>query len=625
MPSPRRHPELRALYAILLAILLAILAACGGGSGGGGGGGPTHTGQGVVSRTSGVAPLAVHFYAGFLDDAAEQERFHTYDYTWDFGDDGAGTWGTTGRSRNTAKGGVAAHVFERAGTYAVTLTIRDRSGVVGTERYTITVADPDTVYAGTLTTCVANGGGFDGCPADARQVTTADLTTVTQYAAAGSRVLFRRGDAWTTTGLNWPSNGGPVTLGAFGAGESPDAQGIYANAPTISVAGAGGAFLALDRKQDWRIMDLRVVGVGEVWTNQEVAAFGGAMELQRQLFLRLSVEHFSVPMGWSTWNTAHLMPIDDMVIASCSFSEGYLNVVYVGAERLALLGNVARNARTSHVVRVWQAYRSVISENLFSGSSLDNDAGRHALKLHGPGETGLAPADGNGDLRRRTEYSVVSGNVFGSSGPWPVIIGAQDSGSDERLSNLVLERNRYVQQYGEASVTAAQIGFRISARHVTVRNNVIDGSGAGKYFAGIAVVQGGVEPAPADVRILGNTVFRNDTLGADGNQAVGVSVGGDASGVVVRNNLVVFQGAPSSEAVLLQAAAGAGVVADHNALATGAGVLEDPLAVDPLARDYGLVPGSAYADAGVEVPLYEDLLGNARPAGGWDLGAVERQ
>jgi PKD repeat protein len=602
--------------------LATLLAACGGG---GAGGGQPHAGVGVVSRTSGVAPLAVHFYPAFLDHVDAQPRFHGYDFDWDFGDPEAGAWGTTGRSRNAARGAVAAHVFERPGTYAVTLTIRDHAGVVGTERYTVTVDDPEVVYAGALTTCVSTGTDFAGCPAGARQATTADLSTVTAYATAGSRLLFRRGDAWSTTGLSWPQNAGPVTIGAFGAGVGPDSLGLYDNAPTITVGGTGGTFLPLDRKQDWRVMDLHLVGADESFSNLEVGAFGGAMELQRHLFLRIRAEHFAAPMGWSAWNTARRMPIDDMVVASCEFSDAYVNVVYVGAERLALLGNVAQDAHTSHVVRVWQAYRSVISENLFSGSSLDDTSGRHALKLHGPKETELAPADGNGDLRRRTEYAIVSGNVFGSSGPWPVYLGPQDSGSDERLANLVFERNRYVQDHGAASATPLQVALLVSARRVTVRNNVLDGSGAGAYFTGVSVRRRGVEPAPEDVRLYANTVFRNDTRGADGNALVGFDVDAAARGTVIRNNLVVFPGAPASEAALLSGG-GAGLVADHNQLALTSGLLADPLAANPLARDYGLIAGSPFVDAGVEVPVFEDLLGKPRPAGGgFDLGAVERQ
>jgi hypothetical protein len=600
-------------------MMAALLTACRGGGGGG-----THAGQAVVSRTSGVAPLAVHFHPGFLDDADGQARFHDNDFTWDFGDPAAGTWGTTGRSKNTAKGALAAHVFERPGTYTVTLTIRDRTGVVGTETFTITASDPDAVHAGTLTTCVSTGADFTGCPTGARHVTTNDLSTITQYATAGSRVLLRRGDAWSTNALlTWPNNGGPVTIGAFGAGTSPDALGLYANAPTVTVS--GGTFLPLDRKQDWRIMDLHLVGADESFTNLGVGAFGGAMEMQRQLFLRIRAEHFAAPMGWSVWNTSQRMPIDDMTIASCAFSDAHVNVVYVGAERLALLGNVARNARTSHVVRVWQAYRSVISENLISGASLDNQAGRHALKLHGPGESGLNPAEGNGDLWHRTEYAIVSGNVFGSSGPWPVILAPQDSASDERLSNIVFERNRYVQDYGDASATPLQVAVRVAARQVTVRNNVVDGSGAGNGFTGFAVVHNGVEPAPADVRLHHNTVFRDVTQGAGGNELTGISVDPTVTRTVIRNNLVVFPGGPSNLAVMISSAS-ADLVADHNELALTSGLLANPLDASPLARDYALVSASPYANAGVEVPAFEDLLGNHRPAGGgYDLGAVERQ
>lgn len=100
----------------------------------------------VVSRISGVAPLSVHFFSDFVDSVSGEDRidrFHHYDYTWNFGDTGSGNWGTSGKSRNMAKGAVAVHVFENTGDYHVTLTIRDHSGIAGTENYT--VSDPDSL------------------------------------------------------------------------------------------------------------------------------------------------------------------------------------------------------------------------------------------------------------------------------------------------------------------------------------------------------------------------------------------------------------------------------------------------------------------------------------------------
>jgi len=573
-------------------------------------------GEGIVSRTSGVAPLAVQFQAGYIAGADESARFRDFDYTWDFGDAASGTWGTTGRSKNSAKGAIAAHVFESPGTYEVVLTIRDGGGVVGAESYEITVQDPDVFYAGEKTICVSDTahGDFTGAPLGALQITTDDLSTITEHAQAGNRILFHRGSSWTTEGLTWPENGGPVTLGAYGEGQSPDALGLFSNAPEISVTGAAGVFLPLDGKQDWRVMDLRIVGAQDAQ-----GAVGGAMEMQRHLFLRLSLSGFDCAMGWSHWNTAALMPIDDMVIASCDISESETNVMYVGAERLAVLGNRVRNARTSHVVRIWQAYRSVVSENVVSGSSLDNTNGRHALKLHGPKESELAPADGNGSLAHRSEFSIVSGNVFGSSGPWPLNLAPQDSGSDERLSDIVFERNRYHQDLGDQSATPLQVALRVAARNATIRNNVIDGTGDGNDFTGIWVGLNGAEPAASGVAVYNNTIFRanNDV----GNGRVGIAVGAEATSTVVRNNLISFPGATVPTAMIDDASAD--LVEDHNLMTETAGFV-GATALDPLARDFGLDASSPALDSGAIVPVFEDLEGNPRDDGLIDLGARER-
>jgi uncharacterized protein involved in high-affinity Fe2+ transport len=89
----------------------------------------------TASRASGFAPLAVFFDAvdttpegkawpfawkSGVKQPADMEGAH---FEWEFGDAGAGTWPHTGRSRNAATGYTAAHVFEEAGQYRVTLTV----------------------------------------------------------------------------------------------------------------------------------------------------------------------------------------------------------------------------------------------------------------------------------------------------------------------------------------------------------------------------------------------------------------------------------------------------------------------------------------------------------------------
>lgn len=563
----------------------------------------------LPSRASGVAPLYVNFatdYVGTLGDRA----FHDYAFAWSFGDPTSGTWGTNGRSRNAALGPVAAHVFETPGTYTVTLSVRDASGILASGQAQIVVSDPEVIYAGTQTTCVSYTADFTGAPAGARQVTTHDLSTITQYATAGSRILFRRGGQWSTAGgLTWPENAGPVTIGAFGAGSSPNIQGIFGNAPRITVT--AGGFMPMDFKQDWRIMDLHLVD-----PTRTLGTFGGAEELQRQLYLRLKIEGFDTALGWSHWNTRRLLPLDEMAIVSCDLSNGGDHSLYVGSERLAILGCRAWDAHTSHVVRVWQAYRGVIAHNEISGSSLDNTAGRHALKFHGPKETELSPANANGHLRVRSSHTVVSDNVFGSSGPWPIHIAPQDGGSDERLSHILFERNRYVAEFGSQSATPLQIALRICARHITVRNNILDGSNIGNSFRGIAVLQDGVEPAPEGIGIYHNTIYRSSTAV---NTCTAIEIGAEVQNSMVRNNLVSFPVATNGR---LLNNLSAGTASSHNLL-TATPLFVAPDLAGPLTRDFRLQSGSPGLGAGTAVPVFDDFDGNVRPQTP-DLGAFER-
>lgn len=573
-----------------------------------------------ASRLSGVAPLCVVFVAEAGSPVDGGRSFHDCEFAWDFGDEGGGKWGTSGRPRNEAKGGVAAHVFEAPGTYTVTMTVRDSSGIAASSNVRIKVEDPGLVYAGEKTVCVSTGADFSGAPAGSLNLTTGDLSTVTQYATAGRRILFRRGDSWSAAGLSWPSNAGPVTLGAFGAATGVDALGIAANAPAIIVT--SGSFLPLDGKQDWRFMDLRLIDA-----TKTCGSIGGNQEMQRDLFLRMKVEGFETSLGWSHWNTSRLMAVEQMAIVSCDVSGGGSNVVYVGGEHLAVLGNIIRDADESHVLRVWQAYKGVISENLVSGSSLTSGAGRHALKLHGPGYSTLhgvnelgAPSPGTGLLEHKTEYVVVSGNVFGSSGPWPVVIGPQDALTDAEVSNVVFERNLVCSAYGSQSSTPVNTAVHVWAHDVTLRNNVFDGTGSAGDYTGIYIDRYGSEPAPERVVVCNNTIYRKDN--AAGNFRIGIDIGPGASDTSVWNNLVAFPGTSSAIAARLVQNAGKATDFAANLYLEVPGFI-DPDNPNPLSRNFRLNVPYPTINREKNIYNYDDFDGRRRPSNKFEIGAFE--
>lgn len=80
------------------------------------------------SPSSGEAPLFVTFNATSSSDSDG----YIVSYSWAFGD---GTSGT---------GVTASHTYSVAGSYSVTLTVRDEDGAIDTVTYTVTAREPST-------------------------------------------------------------------------------------------------------------------------------------------------------------------------------------------------------------------------------------------------------------------------------------------------------------------------------------------------------------------------------------------------------------------------------------------------------------------------------------------------
>jgi len=495
--------------------------------------------------------------------------------------------------------------------YIVDLEIRDGLGVVDSDSFTINVLDPDDVYAGMRTTCVSDTASddFSGCPSGARKISTDDLSTVMQYIDEGTRILLRRDSSWTiSTSLDFPDNQGPVTIGAYGFGAKP----------RITVA--GGTFCNMDYKQDWRFVDLNLVDL-----TRSNGTFGGTTNMQRILFSRLEVEGFEVGLGWSHYNDSPHLSIDQIVLSECLIFDSQKNGIYAGGERIALLGNEIRDIRESHVARVWQAYMGTVSHNYLSGSSITNTNGRQALKLHGPGYSSFGdynefcdPTPGTGCLENITEFVVITDNVFGSSGPWPVSIGPQDTATDSAIRDVLVERNWFLSDYGTQSSVLVRVSMHVSGRFFSVRNNIFDGTGSSNDYTALHVLQRGVEPRPAGIEIYNNTVYHGDN--SYGNLRLGFDVDETATGTVLMNNLVSFPAATVPAFLLRDDSQD--IDSAGNELLDSPGFV-DPNNSSPLLRDYGLTTGSAAIDEGVEVPVFDDFSGGARPDGLYDVGAVE--
>ncbi len=618
-----------------IVILSIILSACGGGESDDSAQAPaivSKSGPGSIptpappaelaSRVQGVAPLAVFFEAINVPGVAQppevngRREYANFSYTWSFNDPASGTWATSGRSKNEANGYVAAHVFEGPGTYIVTLSVKDGIGVDETHQVTITVEDPDTVYAGGSTICVSSTSVFTECPSGAVQLTTTVVTDVTAYIAAGRRILFRRGDSWTSSGvIQLSNNAGPLTIGAYGTCTTPDTRGICSNAPVLNLSGdVTEGFFRSYNHSDSRIMDLHFIDA-----DNRRAVADGVTGLDRLLYLRLKSEGFETPFGVGHWATdGH----DQLAYVDNDFSVSRNNILYVGSERLMLLGNRLRDPSLSHVLRVWHAYKGVIAHNELSGSSANSSSGRHALKLHGPHESEILDT-GPAGLNRRTQYVVVADNLIGGSGPWPMAIGPQDAGQNEYLQDIVLENNDFYPGWGTQSCCSSdvQVALNIWASYTTVRNNVFSGEGSSEYYDAITIQRRGVEPAPTGNRVFNNTIYKSDYAGG-GSGYNGIITGVNALNTIIQNNLIHFN---QSATVTMISDSGTNTIESNNLLTNTPGLV-DPDNANFMAKDFSLELSSPAVNAGTNVPVFKDNDGDERTLGGaTDLGAFERQ
>lgn len=589
---------------------------------------PAPTLPALASRTEGVAPLYVFFDARALTELAPPDLnglpgYVDLRYEWDFGDSEAGNWGTNGLSKNSDRGYLSAHVFERPGSYTVNLSAKGLDGTAATRSVTITVTDPDAVYAGTATTCVSTRLDFDGCPSGASQLTTSDLSEVRKSVGDGKRVLLRRGDSWTVTdSMRLATKGGPLTVGAFGACVSPDALGICANAPLIYVDNVPNsnndnfAFF-LTGADDLRLMDLTFQG------DDKTGAIGG-LNPTRFLMLRVRATAMRVPFGW---NYSPPDPSELTAVVSC---EGYgqgtaTDIAFLGGQHISLLGNDLRDA-SSHVVRVFLAHPGVIAHNTLSGASSSNTTGRHALKLHSPYYSGAGHTTSGSGFVDATQSVVIHDNLIGSSGPWPVSIGPEncDPTLDEWLQDILVERNRF---YSSVGIVGSPVGVSLHATpsYVTVRNNIFSAENAAKGYSAVGVGQGcSGMPSSGHFRIFNNTVYIPEPAIPDQSWTGVFVVEVGTIDTSIKNNLVQMTGAATSGPLILNRASIDELLDDHNLLTATAGFV-DVDNTDPLKKDLSLLSTSTAVDTGTEVPVFDDFGLATRPAGaGYDIGAFER-
>jgi len=491
------------------------------------------------SRTSGVAPLSVFFDAARTSAAPAllptARPFHDLHYCWDFGEaagnPGGGHFATTGMPKNHAFGPVAAHVYETPGTFTARLSVLDRAArVVAQRSVTITVTDPERVFAGASTVCFANGERFDGCPAGARRVTTSLLSRVREELATGRRLLLQRGSTFRAdAALELRNVPGPGLIGAFGPG---------ADRPSIQTA---IDTLLTNNARDFRFVDLHFEGQAD--TSEAISMWSRSVDL---LVLRVSTHRIGAGINSGTGPEQLDQLPNGLTIQECEQRQrwpggsenaevGYFS--NVSSHRFAMLGNVYSEINSDvrrYPLRVPWVVGAAISENAFITGSIN------VVNIHGPMQNDRSVPD---SARPYTERLVFSGNRLdpvASPTDWTLAVGPSYHGADEGVRDLIFERNLIL--HGPRTAVGIELQ---SVTDVTIRNNVISNGNGGDCVVidrGGRTVDGTTGGAPDFRRAERLSIVHNTCYGR-GNEGEGMRLlrltKGDAPFTRVHNNLVV--------------------------------------------------------------------------------------
>jgi hypothetical protein len=566
------------------------------------------------ARTSGVAPLSVFFDAtGTTDGGVTTNPFHDLEYTWSFGDDTAGAWvngAHSGTSKNSATGPVAAHIFEKPGTYTVSVSAFDGTSTASTTT-TITVSNPDIVFADTNTICVSTSTDFTGCPNGATQVGNISslASTLANISSTSKRLLFHSGQTWTAGDNATVSLAGPGYIGSFGSG----------TAPKIQATGNNSAMLVINAA-DWRVVDLEFDG-----QNHTVGAVMNGGKEQVTL-LRLNTHNVNSAFSTSDFTLSDQFSIQDSSLTTVDSgvaTAGGIGV-WIFSHHFSFQGNsMDSGGGGEHVLRFPKLVKAVVSNNTLSSPAPT----KQFIKLHQANPYGSA-AQWDGTY---SEQVVIAGNLFTSAAhptAWAVTIGPQNAQYDEHLRDVIFERNWFKPNLG---LTVAVL---VSASNVTVRNNVADmttGALPANYSSHALVNVGtrGIEPPPTNVWIYNNSEYNADTT-----EFSMVMVNSGVGPIIdVRNNAAYAPNSTSNGAnsnntptVLTDSQGAPNVTFSNNSSDAQVKTASSLFATSPpvTAADWKPAAGSYAINSGTAVPVWSDFYRTSRPRNGaMDMGAIE--
>ncbi len=476
-PLSKNHPKFNILYLIVILLSLTFPENC------------RAAGDLEVvitpSRTQGVAPLSVFFDATGTPSLADGSYLDAT-FLWNFDKDKT----DPGGKYREASGFVAAHVFEKPGTYRVRLTVFAQ-GQKAYEEVVITALP----FSGTTYYVADNGLDTNtGLTMDDPVLTASHA--LLNLAVPNTRILFRKGDTFYTRYVPASERPGPVVIAGYDDPNSPSDV-----APVIYNTGVDNDWATIYIGSDWRIMDLRIRaggctagGLGPRYPGG--VGFGNS---SHSLIYRLEQDHLSgqwiAPYG--QYNTVAECHIHD--VSGTGYSSG--------GDGGAVIGNWVHDKcedDPEHVFRLQGGSRYFIAFNTFEGNVVNYDA----LTIRG-----------------NTEKVVVYRNQLDRvTGIWPQVRNYYE----EYQHHCILDGNLFI---GKAHLpNGRQVAVGLHAKDIVIRNNIIY-----DYGFGISISDDSVVGPSQRIKIYNNT-FINMTRDSS---FYFVSADPACTDIEVRNNLIL--------------------------------------------------------------------------------------
>jgi PKD repeat protein len=395
-------------------------------------------------------------------------------YSWDFGD-------PAGRF-NTLVGWNAAHVYDKPGTYTVTLTVTDSAGKTATAKGTVKIA-ADTrqkIYVDAQTGSDTNNGSS---PTKA----VASLAAASKLLNDNTELLLRRGQTFNVTdtiGLSFAN----LLIDAYGSGAAPIVNKVLGGGQSIfNVFGAADGILVqnIAFQTQW--------GLTSKYGDQKLGA---------RAFLvagtNFAVRNCSFDNLDDGVNTAG-QP-DGVLVQDCNFGMGMRGCgIWAEGYDHVYLGNTMVNSTREHLIRS-------------SGS------GVHRVLIEDNNLSRPTNAKGSLELRTASWFYVRGNRIDGGT----LRVGLPDGVTPTDTRWGVVEGNETFKFF---------INIRPGVQHLAFRDNVIH------YDDGAMIIMETetalVPRTTSDIRIDHNTAMSESNVGKF------LKIDGPAVNVAVTNNLFV--------------------------------------------------------------------------------------